>query len=218
MRIGLRGGHSPNSKGAIKFLDEQVEVRKIYEYLADIEKIHAGVEVVDCNSNASTVFGELNEGEAKANNNNVDEFFAVHMNAGGGTGAEIWLYDDKCQIMNRQAEQILKNLHYYFDLNNRGIKYSKSLADLYRTRMPAAIIEVCFVDNQHDVDIYRNFGPKMIADAIAGGISERDGFIYNYDGSLKNNQKTKKEKEVKTDRWVTYNGIKCHIDKEIIYE
>ena len=30
MKIGLRGGHSPNCKGAIGLIDEQVEVRKIY--------------------------------------------------------------------------------------------------------------------------------------------------------------------------------------------
>ena len=33
MKIGLRGGHSPNCKGAVGMLDEQVEVRKIYKAL-----------------------------------------------------------------------------------------------------------------------------------------------------------------------------------------
>ena len=34
MKIGLRGGHSPNCKGAIGLIDEQAEVRKIYNELA----------------------------------------------------------------------------------------------------------------------------------------------------------------------------------------
>ena len=33
MKIGLRGGHSPNCKGAIGLIDEQAEVRKIYNEL-----------------------------------------------------------------------------------------------------------------------------------------------------------------------------------------
>ena len=34
MKIGLRGGHSPNCKGAIGLIDEQAGVRKIYNELA----------------------------------------------------------------------------------------------------------------------------------------------------------------------------------------
>ena len=33
MKIGLRGGHSQNCKGAIGLIDEQAEVRKIYNEL-----------------------------------------------------------------------------------------------------------------------------------------------------------------------------------------
>ena len=36
MKIGLRGGHSPNCKGAFGILDEQAEVRKIYNETAAI--------------------------------------------------------------------------------------------------------------------------------------------------------------------------------------
>ena len=36
MKIGLRGGHSPNCKGAIGLIDEQSEVRKIYNELSVI--------------------------------------------------------------------------------------------------------------------------------------------------------------------------------------
>lgn len=52
MKIGLRGGHSPNCKGAIGLIDEQAEVRKIYNELAPMLQA-VGHTVVDCNSNAS---------------------------------------------------------------------------------------------------------------------------------------------------------------------
>ena len=66
MKIGLRGGHSPNCKGAMGYLDEQAEVRKIYYELASMLQAQ-GHTVIDCNSNASTVDGELLEGTNKAN-------------------------------------------------------------------------------------------------------------------------------------------------------
>ena len=36
MKIGLRGGHSPNCKGAFGILDEQVEVRNIYNAMVPL--------------------------------------------------------------------------------------------------------------------------------------------------------------------------------------
>ena len=41
MKIGLRGGHSPNCKGAIGLIDEQAEVRKIYNELAPMLQLSA---------------------------------------------------------------------------------------------------------------------------------------------------------------------------------
>ena len=54
MKIGLRGGHSPNCKGAIGLIDEQAEVRKIYNELVPMLQA-VGHTVIDCNSNASNV-------------------------------------------------------------------------------------------------------------------------------------------------------------------
>lgn len=85
MKIGLRGGHSPNCKGAIGILDEQDEVRKIYNALAPMLQA-AGHVVVNCNSNANSVNAELSEGTNKANSNNCDIYVTIHMNASDGAG------------------------------------------------------------------------------------------------------------------------------------
>ena len=50
MKIGLRGGRSPNCKGAIGLIDEQAEVRKIYNELVPMLQA-VGHTVIDCNSN-----------------------------------------------------------------------------------------------------------------------------------------------------------------------
>ena len=49
MKIGLRGGHSPNCKGVMGILDEQAEVRKIYYERAPMLQTQ-GLTVINCNS------------------------------------------------------------------------------------------------------------------------------------------------------------------------
>ncbi len=46
MKIGLRGGHSPNCKGAIGILDEQAEVRKIYNALVPMLQKKQGIQLL----------------------------------------------------------------------------------------------------------------------------------------------------------------------------
>lgn len=86
MKIGLRGGHSQNCKGAIGLIDEQAEVRKIYNELVPTLQA-VGHTVIDCNSNASNVSGELSDGTNKANGAGCDIYVTLHMNAAGAASA-----------------------------------------------------------------------------------------------------------------------------------
>lgn len=173
MKIGLRGGHSPNCKGVFGYLDEQAEVRKIYRELVPM-LIAKGHTVVNCNSDAYTEEQELYEGTSKANSNGCDIFVSIHMNGfnNAANGTECWLYDQSNGSMNQIAEQICKNFKskgFY----NRGTKYSTGYYDLSETNMPAMIIETLFCDNKHDVDIYNSLGAKGIARLIADGINKQ---------------------------------------------
>lgn len=171
MKIGLRGGHSPNCKGAFGILDEQAEVRKIYNELVPM-LTSKGHTVVDCNSNAYTEEQELYDGTSKANANNCDIFISIHMNKFNNVanGTECWLYDQSNGNMNQIAEQICKNFKskgFY----NRETKYSTGYHDLNASAMPAMIIETMFCDNRYDVDIYNSLGARGIARLIADGIN-----------------------------------------------
>ncbi len=171
MKIGLRGGHSPNCKGAIGILDEQAEVRKIYnEMVPMLQK--AGHTVIDCNSNSSSVNGELSEGTNKANAAGCDVYITVHMNAsnGAGNGTECWMYNNANATMNAIADRINANFSAK-GFQNRGKKYSVGLHDLNASTMPAMIVETLFCDNQHDADLYKQLGTKEIAKLIAEGIT-----------------------------------------------
>lgn len=170
MKIGLRGGHSPNCKGAMGLLDEQTEVRKIYNELVPMLQA-AGHVVVDCNSNASNVSSELYEGTNKANAAGCDIFVSLHMNAsnGAGNGTECWLYNGSNSTMNGMADKINGNFAAK-GFQNRGRKHSTNYHDLNATIMPAMIFESLFCDNAYDVNLYRQLGVKGVASLIANGI------------------------------------------------
>ena len=171
MKIGLRGGHSPNCKGAMGILDEQAEVRKIYNEMVPMLQ-SAGHTVINCNSDASTVSGELSEGTNKANANNCDIYVTIHMNAssGAGNGTEVFLYDNTNLMMNQRAGNICNNFAKE-GFQNRGVKFNTGYHDLNSSNMPAMIVETLFCDSQKDTSLYGKKGAKGIAKMIAEGIT-----------------------------------------------
>lgn len=171
MKIGLRGGHSPNCKGAMGYLDEQSEVRKIYYELAPMLQAQ-GHTVVNCNSDEYSQSADLNKGTNTANANGCDIFISIHMNASGGAGngTECWLYDASNAIMNTIADKICQNFAAK-GFQNRGRKYNTGFHDLNATKMPAMIVETLFCDNSHDAGLYNAMGAKGIAELIAAAIA-----------------------------------------------
>lgn len=170
MKIGLRGGHSPYAKGAIGIIDEQSSVRDLsYKVKAVLEAY--GHTVIDCNSNAKTVSGELSEGTNKANSNNCDLYITLHMNAfnGSAQGVEALVYNSastKAVAIGQRACTNLQSL----GLVNRGIKYRQDLHDLSASRMQACLIEVLFCDNRNDVDIWKKTSWDTLSYLIGNAI------------------------------------------------
>lgn len=201
MKIGLRGGHSPNCKGAFGILDEQVEVRKIYNAMVPLLQKN-GHTVIDCNSNAVDVYSELNEGTNKANTANCDIFMSIHMNAssGLGHGTECWLYNKSNATMNSIAKKICKNFGNK-GYQNRGVKYNTGYHDLCESAMPAMIVEVLFCDNQHDVDLYKAIGVDGIAEMIVSAIN---GNVISGDKPVAPSKPVEKPSEPKQEVVFTY--------------
>lgn len=187
MRIGLRGGHSPNCKGAMGILDEQVEVRKIYNELKPLLEA-AGHEVIDCNSNASNVSAELAEGTNKANASNCDAYMTIHMNAsnGIGHGTECLLYDAGNIAMSGFASLICQNFRNA-GFTDRGTKYNKGLHDLNASNMPGMIIETLFCDNVGDADLYKKLGAEAVARLIGNAIDCKIPLIRSINATIQQN-------------------------------
>lgn len=93
----------------------------------------------------------------------ADLYIDIHINAGGGTGVEIWLHNNKSKSVPH-AEKILKNISNDIGIPNRGIKYKPGFWSVSLTKRPAMIVEGCFIDNKSDI---AKLTPEKYAQAIA---------------------------------------------------
>ena len=104
MRIGINCGHTVSGTvgcGAVGYIDESVEARKVGYALEDLLK-KAGHTVHDCtNDYAPTVSSNLRQIVDMANSQSLDLFVSIHFNSGGGQGTEVWTYGGK-SLMRQQ--------------------------------------------------------------------------------------------------------------------
>lgn len=165
MRIVINAGHTKFGKGtgANKYLNESTETRKIvYELmklLAD-SKHEVIPAVFDRSAN------NLQEAVTLANNKQADLFLSIHLNAGGGQGCEAYTW------RGQQLAQAVKMCSYLKKLgfNNRGVKDGSGLHVIKSTKCTAILLEVCFVDNKADADLFKRVGYSNIAEAIYSAI------------------------------------------------
>lgn len=169
MKIAVAGGHSKAAPGAVGHINEYVEDRKVAAALIDELKAR-GHAVVNCSNEKTTQGAELAEECRLANASGADLFVAIHFNAGGGTGAEVWHYTSSSAAKN-YAAKVSAAVASKLGLRNRGAKGSTGLYVLKRTSMTAILVEVCFVDTKADADAYNRAGYQAVAAAIADAIS-----------------------------------------------
>ena len=169
MKYNTRQGHSINCRGARGYLDEVNNCSEVNKYVREYLK-QVGECGVDCTSTSSTVNGDLSYGVNKNNSNKADYFISIHANAGGGTGSEVWVHPNTSQENKNKASNICKKLQS-LGFKNRGVKTSTGLYELNRTNNKAMIIELFFLDNKSDCDLYKKLGSKVIAKAIVEGLT-----------------------------------------------
>ncbi len=161
MKLVINAGHTKLGKGngASKYLNESTETRKIaYELmklLADSKH-----EVIPAVFDRST--DNLKEAVTLANNEQADLFLSIHLNAGGGSGCEAYTWK------GQQVPEAVKMCSYLKKLGfkNRGVKDGSNLYVIKNTRCTAILLEVCFVDNKADAELFKQVGYSNIAKAI----------------------------------------------------
>ena len=179
MKINVHAGHCLSGKtacGAVGLLDESKENRLITAEVIRLLKAD-GNTVYDCtNDTASSVNENLRKIVDKCNAHSVDLDVSIHLNSGrkdkkgdgsvGGT--EIWVTASS-GIKKTASSRILKNMAT-LGFKNRGIRITDGLYVLNHTKAKAILIEVCFVDDKDDYNLYKKVRYKKVAEAIAEGI------------------------------------------------
>lgn len=168
MKIILNAGHTAKGagSGAVGYINESEETRKVVSLIRYYlrgkghDVILANVDKAE--SQAAYLYGVAR----KANKHeDADLFVSVHFNAGGGHGCECYTWQGK---ESRAAVGVCEELSA-LGFRNRGVKDGSHIYVISKTKMPAVLVEVCFVDSLADSKRYKKLGSK-VAQAITRGI------------------------------------------------
>lgn len=159
------GGTDPGAQG--NGLKEKNITLKISKKLADILEN----EYDDCNIKLSRTTDKtlsLKSRTDMANNWGADYLLSIHINAGGGTGFESYIYNGNYN--NKKRTNQLRNIIHDSVINQTGFRdRGKREANLHMVResaMPAVLTENGFIDNANDAN---NLKTDAFLEKIARG-------------------------------------------------
>ena len=170
-RIALDAGHGGSDPGAVyKGRQEKDDTLDLTLAVGDILKKN-GIDVyyTRTTDEYETPFKKATD----ANNSGADLFVSIHRNSSENpnqySGVETLVYSDT----GLKAE-VARNINNQLEdagFKNLGVDERKNLVVLKRTKMPAVLVEVGFINNDKDNYLFdEEF--DSIAQAIADGISE----------------------------------------------
>ena len=163
MKIFIDAGHGGKDPGAVGngLYEKDIALAVALNLKALPEKY--GIETKL--SRSTDTYLTINERYHLANAWGADYFISIHCNAGGGTGAETLYYkaDSKAYAQTLQSAFIDA-----MGLRDRGVKYRDNVGVIRWAKMPAALIELAFIDTVADAVVLKSKQDEM-AQAIARG-------------------------------------------------
>lgn len=171
--ITISPGHWKKGTGAVGFVDEVTEARKVVSFVVErLQRLGIGVQLVQDNTSTSQ---SQNLQYLISTHNKTERILdvSVHFNTTAGThsrpiGTEVLYQDTGMQAL---ASQLSNTIALAANLPNRGAKRRTDLAFLNKTNQDALLIEVCFVNSSVDVSLYRQHF-EAIGEAIAGTLAQ----------------------------------------------
>lgn len=171
MVIGINCGHTVSGAGcgAAGIIKESEHTRLVGQELIRLLQ-EAGITVVDCTIDRADSQNEyLSAAVTLANRQDLEWFISLHFNASAshaGHGVEVYTYE------GRQYQDALDVCQNLADLGftNRGVKSGTGLYVVRKTKAKAMLIEICFCDNEQDVNRYLSIGYKNIAEAVCRAV------------------------------------------------
>lgn len=185
--ITIHAGHAPDGGkgcGAVGYIKESTEARSLVDMITknlDIMSTAFSNITVEENMSKTDVLDTL---VSRANREKAaDLHLSIHFNAGANgahdgktTGTEAYIYPGST---SRQiAEILVAKTSETLGVINRGVKERSDFYFLRRTKAPAIILEVCFVDDPEDVDAYKA-KKEALALALAVEIEMRKKIEYS---------------------------------------
>lgn len=167
----VHAGHNSNVPGASNLLDEVTENRKVRSKLISLLK-SAGATVYDCTDDSGTTQSRnLANIVAKCNQHSADLDISIHLNAGGGTGVEVYYYEGNSDGKT-YATKLSAAIAEYLGIRDRGAKSSTSLYVLRKTTNTAVLIECCFTDSETDYNLWNaDYCAEAISETLTGARS-----------------------------------------------
>lgn len=177
-KIFLDPGHGGHDSGALGFgleekrvnLSVSLKVKKI------LESHNINVEMI----RKTDTFFSLSERAKRANKSGADYFISIHCNAsnGKGYGAETYCLTGSQGAGKSLATKIQKSIvSAGLARKDRGVKEA-NFTILRETTMPAALVELAFIDNKEDNEILKH-KENELALAVAKGILDELDIKYN---------------------------------------
>ena len=166
MKIALDIGHNcPPDTGAVGIESEDTLTEAVGNALAVKLKAQGHQIILCCPPKASSVSDSLSKRVAIANIANADLFVSIHFNAFNkkAHGTEVFTGSSRGQSVAKKVVNAIAALGF----RNRGVKDGGHLFVLKHTKMPAILVECCFIDSPDDMKI---FNTAKMAEAIAAGI------------------------------------------------
>lgn len=173
-KYNISRGHSDKCIGADDILSEIKEAEKVLNATSRAFK-SAGHSVRTLIDRTSTTQNQnLTKIVNWHNASPADLEISVHLNAGGGTGCEVWYYrgDSKGK---KYATDVSAAMAKALGLPNRGAKATKDLRFLNSTKHTAILLEICFVDRREDANAIHKSGMyEKIGNAIVKGVTGKN--------------------------------------------
>src|SRR5699024_1086166 len=151
VKIYLDAGHGGQDGGAsANGLVEKKLTLKIAKKMNSLLKDYKNVTVKMSRKTDKTV--SLKSRTDEANKWGADLFLSVHINAGGGTGFESYVYNGAIELKTEKVRTTIHNeIMKLINVTDRG-KKKKNLHVTRESRMPALLTENLFIDTKKDDD------------------------------------------------------------------